>query len=263
MGRRTVLLVHGMFLTFRCWDGWVRRLGARGYEAIALPWPGREGTVEELNRRHPDPALARLDYEGVVAHHAHAIEAMSKKPILIGHSMGGLVVQSLIQQDLGAVGVAIDSAPPRGVFTPAFSFLRANWPVLNPMVSSGRPYRMSLPRFQYAFVNGMPPEVQRSVYGAQVVPESLRVPRTSRRGSGAIDFAKPHAPLLLTGGSSDHIIPPSLNRKNLDRYRRGSSSPVEYKEFPGRNHFGVLAGPGWQEIADFALAWSESHLPAA
>ncbi|MCI4354276.1 MAG: lipase family protein, partial [Thermoplasmata archaeon] len=99
-----------------------------------------------------------------------------------------------------------------------------------------------------------------SIYESQVVPESLRVPRESRAGSGHIDFSKPHPPLLLTAGSSDHIIPSALNRKNFDRYRAGGPSTVEFREFPGRNHFGVLGGPGWEEIADYALEWAERQL---
>ena len=228
---------------------------------MALPWPGRDATVEELNRRHPDPHLSELGFRTVVEHHAAAIRAMGEAPIIIGHSMGGLVTQSLLHRGLGAVGVAIDSAPPAGVLVPSLSLLRANWPVLNPFLPSSRPYRMSLSRFQYAFVNGMPLEVQKSIYETQVVPESLRVPRGSRSKSEGIDFTRPHPPLLLTAGSMDQVIPPKLNRENFDRYRRGSSSTVEFKEFPGRNHFGVLGGPNWEEVADFAVDWAERHLP--
>jgi len=257
MGSRSVLLVHGMFMTYRCWDAWVARYRARGLDVVALPWPRRDRTVEELNRADPDPQLAKLGFEEVVSHHVEAIRGLTRPPILIGHSMGGLVVQSLLQRGFGHVGVAIDSAPPPGVFTPSVSLLRANWPVVNPFLPSSRPYRMSFPRFQYAFVNGMPPEVQRSVYDAQVVPESLRVPRESRSKAHRIDFTRPHAPLLLTAGSTDHIIPAGLNRKNYDLYRRGSSSNVEFREFEGRNHYGVLGGPQWEEIADFAIDWAE------
>jgi pimeloyl-ACP methyl ester carboxylesterase len=254
------MLVHGMFMTYRCWDFWVRRYTARGHEVVAVPWPRRDGTVEELNRRHPDPQLAELGFEDIVGHHADAIRALPVPPIVIGHSMGGLVTQTLLQRGVGAVGVAIDSAPPPGVFTPSFSLLRANWPVVNPMLPSSRPYRMSLHRFQYAFVNGMPLEVQRGVYDTHVVPESLRVPRESRSKRHRIDFTRSHAPLLLTAGSSDHIIPPGLNRKNYEAYRRGSPSKVDFKEFPGRNHYGVLGGPNWEEVADFVLDWAEREL---
>ncbi|MCI4339731.1 MAG: alpha/beta fold hydrolase, partial [Thermoplasmata archaeon] len=103
MARPTILLVHGMFMTFRCWDKWVRRYAARGYETVALPWPGREGSVAELNGRHPDPALAGLGFESVVDHHAGAIAALSEPPIVIGHSMGGLVAQVLLHRGLGVV----------------------------------------------------------------------------------------------------------------------------------------------------------------
>ena len=251
-----ILLVHGMFMTPHCWTNWVARYGSRGLEVQALPWPGRDPTVGELRRKHPDPKLALLGFPEVIEHYAKIVAARSDRPILIGHSMGGLVVQELLSRGLGAAGVAIDSAPPRGVSTSRFSFLRSNWHVVNPFLSSSKPYALPFPRFQYAFANGMPLEQQRAIFEAEVVPESLRVPRESRLRNVEIDFTKPHPPLLLIAGSTDHIIPAVLNHKNYERYRSGSSSTVEIKEFPGRNHFGVIGGPGWEEVADFAFDWA-------
>jgi pimeloyl-ACP methyl ester carboxylesterase len=260
MTHRTVVLVHGMFLTYRCWDSWVSRFASRGYRVVAVPWPGRTASVEEL-RRQVDPNLAKLGYEALVSEHARAIAQISEPPILIGHSLGGLLVQSLLQRGLGAVGVAVDSAPPRGVSVGKFSFVRSNWPVINPLLSSDRPYTISFPRFQYAFVNGWRLEDQRGAFDSQVVPESLRVPRESRSEAQHIDFHRPHAPLLFVAGAVDHIIPPELNRKNYDRYHLWSTETVDYHEFPGRNHYGVIAGSGWEEVADFCIDWAERRVP--
>jgi pimeloyl-ACP methyl ester carboxylesterase len=70
-----------------------------------------------------------------------------------------------------------------------------------------------------------------------------------------VEFARERAPLLLIGGEEDHIIPASLNRTNFRRYRK-TPSTTEFKEFAGRSHYSVIAGPGWEQVADYALDWA-------
>ena len=140
-----------------------------------------------------------------------------KSPIIIGHSMGGLAVQLFLQKDLGVAGVAIDSAPPMGVFTTKWSFLKSNWPHITPFVSQSSPIEMTFERFQYTFVNTLPLTEQRAAYERYVVPESRRVPRESL--TAKVDFKKPHPPLLLIAGSADNIIPASLNKSNHAKYK--------------------------------------------
>ena len=253
MPTKQILFIHGMFMTHRCWDGWVRSFEAQGYACTALPWPGRDQPVEALRRNHPDPAVGQLTFTQVVNHFSAAVSAMPEPPILIGHSMGGLVTQVLINRGLGAAGVCIDPAPPQGVFTTAWSFLKANWVMINPFISSATPYIQTFEEFQYAFVNGLSLADQRAAYDQQVVPESRRVPRETLTAAAKIDFARPHAPLLILAGSSDHIIPASLNRSNYARYS-ASPSTTDFIEFPGRNHYG-LASPGWEELASAVADW--------
>jgi len=102
--------------------------------------------------------------------------------------------------------------------------------MINPFVSQYKPRQMSFEDFQYAFVNTLPPAEQRAAYERYVVPESRRVPRESLGGIARLDFKKKHAPLLLTAGSDDHIIPASLNKANYEKYR-GSASITDFKEF--------------------------------
>lgn len=84
----------------------------------------------------------------VLDHFAGMIKTLDEKPILIGHSMGGLAVQLLLQRDLAAAGIAIDSAPPMGVFTAKWSFLKSNWPHITPFVSLSSPIEMTFERFR-------------------------------------------------------------------------------------------------------------------
>jgi pimeloyl-ACP methyl ester carboxylesterase len=158
----------------------------------------------------------------------------------------------LLQRGIASAAIAIDSAPPTGVFTTTFSFLKSNWGHITPFANQDSPVIMSFERFQYAFVNDMTPAEQRAAFDRYVVPESRRIPRESLL-SAKIDFTKSHPPLLLIAGGNDHIIPPDLNRRNYSRYK-GNNSVTDFKEFPGRNHF-IIGQEGWEEVADYCVEW--------
>jgi pimeloyl-ACP methyl ester carboxylesterase len=252
---KTIVFIHGMFMTPLCWDHWIERYQTRGYHCLAPAWPGRDKPIDIQLKNHPDPELGKLKLRDVVESLASAIKALGEKPALIGHSMGGLVTQLLLQRDLALAGVAIDPAPPMGVFTLAFSFLKANFPVINPLVPVTQPAMMSFEQFQYAFVNTLPLAEQRRAYDRYVVPESRGVPTQSLTSVGRVDFKKPHPPLLIIAGEKDHIVPASLNKTNYIKYK-ASPSLTDFKEFPGRDHFGI-GEKGWEELADYSLAWLE------
>jgi pimeloyl-ACP methyl ester carboxylesterase len=167
--------------------------------------------------------------------------------------MGALVVQLLLQRDLGAAAVAIDSAPPLGVLSTRWSFLRSNWPHINPFSHPGEPIEMTFERFCYTFVNGLPAVEQRAAFERYVVPESRRVPRQSLGPVARVDFRKPGSPLLLIAGTADNIIPASLNHTNFARYHR-PGSVTDFKAFPGRTHF-IIGQKNWEEVADYVLGW--------
>ena len=253
MTTKTVVFIHGMFMTPLCWEGWTSYFQAKGYTTLAPAWPGREAPIETLRKNHPDPKLGQLNLTAVIERLASTIKKLDEKPIVIGHSMGGLVAQILVHRGLAAAGVAVDSAPPAGVFTTKWSFLKSNWPMISPFASKHEPRNMSFEDFQYAFVNTLPQAEQRTAYDRYVVPESRLVPQESLGGIAKIDFKKPHAPLLLIAGSDDNIVPASLNKTNYEKYS-GSSSITNFKEFPGRIHF-IIGQKNWEEVADYVLSW--------
>ena len=251
MKSKTVVFIHGMYMTSLCWEKWVETFAARGYKCLAPAWPGRDQPVEILRKRHPDPQLGKLTLSNVLESLADSIKRLDEKPVLIGHSMGALAVQLLLQKDLAVAGIAIDSAPPMGVITAKWPFLKSNWPHITPFVSLASPIEMTFERFQYTFVNTLPLVEQREAYEKYVVPESRRIPRESL--TARIDFARPHPPLLLIAGSADRLIPASLNKTNHARYK-ASPSITDFKEFAGRTHF-IIGQKNWEEVADYALAW--------
>jgi len=250
MDTKTIVFIHGLYMTPLCWEDWVKRFEAKGYRCLAPAYPSRDKSIKELQT--PDAALGKLTLTNIVEHFTNQINALDEKPIIIGHSMGALTTQLLINRGLGSAGIAIDSAPPSGVFTTTPSFLKANWGHITPFVDQSSPVVMSFERFQYAFVNDMPVEEQRAAFERYVVPESRLIPRESLFGA-KIDFQKPHAPLLLIAGGNDNIIPPDLNEKNYNKYKEGNSV-TDFKQFPGRNHF-IIGQNGWEEVADYCMEW--------
>ena len=157
---RPIALIHGMFMTPLCWEHWVARYEHEGRPAIAMAWPGRDASPADLRAKHPDPELGHLTLTDVVEHLAREIARLPEKPLLVGHSMGGLIVQLLLQRNLALAGVAIDSAPPSGVLSVAPSFLKSNWPMIDPFVSMHEPHMITYEQFAYAFANALPEDEQ-------------------------------------------------------------------------------------------------------
>jgi alpha-beta hydrolase superfamily lysophospholipase len=251
MKTKTIVFIHGMYMNPLSWEQWIDYFQAKGYQCIAPAWPGRDEPVEVLRNLQSNPQLGSLTLSQVRQHYTDVIRSLPEKPVLIGHSMGGLVVQLLLQSDLAVAGVAIGSAPPLGVLTTRWPFLKSNWPHITPFVPQSSPIEMTFERFQYTFVNGMPLAEQRAAFDKYVVPESRRIPRESL--TTKVNFDKPHAPLLLIAGSSDHLIPAALNKTNYSRYK-SSASITDFKEFAGRTHF-IVGQKNWEEVAAYILAW--------
>lgn len=249
-----IVFVTGAFVSNSCWDEWRIYFEGKGYSTVAPAWPFKSGKPADLRALQPnDTDLAVLTLSQVIDHYISVVKSLPEKPIVIGHSLGGLMTQVICNRDLAAAAVAIHSVPPLGVFPYEFSFLKSAWKSLGLFTSLKKTYMMSFKDFQYAFVNGMTLADQQKAYQQFAIPESKTVARGGLTSAAKVDYNKAHPPLLLTSGTEDHITPAHLNKRNYDRYKK-NGSVIEYKEFAGRNHF-VLGLPTWQEDADYILAW--------
>jgi len=257
---RTIVFIHGAWVTPACWDRMLPWFEARGYRCIAPAWPGKDRPVESI--RADPSALKRLGIGEIVDHYEKTVRGLdnSEPPILVGHSFGGLFTQILLDRGLGAAGVAIDSAPPRGVWPFELSAFRALGPALLRSFFGRRVVRWSFGEFRYGFVHTLPEAAARDAYDRYVIPESGRVffqgalapidPRSPTR----VDFANgTRAPLLLIAGERDHVVPPVVNRRNHRAYRR-STARTDFREFPNRVHW-ILAEDGWEEVAGHIAGW--------
>jgi pimeloyl-ACP methyl ester carboxylesterase len=260
-GPRTILLIHGLWMTPRSWEHWKARYEARGYEVLAPAWPGMEAEVEALNA-DPSP-IAALDIETIVDHYEQIVRGLDAQPIIMGHSFGGTFTQVLLDRGCGAVGVGIASSTVKGITDLPLSTIRSASPILANPLNRHNAVGLDEKEFHYAFANTLSREESDAIRARYHVPGSSHVLREGafanlhRHAATKVDFhrtARP--PMLLVGFEHDHIVPPKVIRHNAEKYD-GEGAVVEFKEFPGRPHF--PGAPGWEEVADHALEWAVAH----
>jgi len=251
---KTIILIHGAWLNSRSWEGFKARYEAQGHTVLAPDWPLDDRTPEAL-RQAPDPDLAKIGQNAIIDHYGHIIASLAEAPILIGHSLGGVVVQHLLDLGLGSVGVAIDPAPTPGVPLGPHAIVSA-LPVLLDPFSGGKLKTMSRKFFRTRFAQTLPASQADAHYDRYIVPTPGKVYWDGIFGAvKPIDWANPdRAPLLLIGGEKDLIADASMTRAIYNHQKRAPSK-TELRIFSGRSHWtGIDAG--WEEVADFALEWA-------
>lgn len=255
----TIILIHGLWLTPLSWEHWIDRYTSRGYKVIAPTWPGMEGGIDDL-RRNPDK-VAGLGVTEIVDHYDGIVRKMARPPIIMGHSFGGLFTQILLDRGLGAAGVAIDSAPVKGVLILPFSELKVGWPALRNPANINKAMKPTADQFHYSFGNLLSEDESRAVYDRYAVPGPDHVlfqaslANFNPHAATAVNFHNDaRAPLLLIAGGKDHIVPASVTKANYNLYRK-SKAVTDFKEYPGRSHY-TVGQPGWEEVADYALTWA-------
>jgi pimeloyl-ACP methyl ester carboxylesterase len=265
----TIVLIHGLWVTPRSWEKWVERYENKGYRVLAPAYPGFEVEVEAL--REDLSPIEALTVPPIVEDLENTVGELSSPPIIMGHSMGGLLTQILLDHGYGAAGVAIDSVPSEGIKVVPVSQIRALFPILRHPSERHKAVGFTKEQFHNAFANTLSREDSDEVYERYYIP----APGNLVWGGVTANFTPGHqdvyvnfrnedrAPLLFIAGGEDNLMPPAVNESNVKHYRH-SKSITDYKEFPGRAHF-TVGQAGWEEVADYALEWAEEHAkrPAA
>ena len=249
----TVMFIHGAWLTPAAWDLFRGRFEQKGVRTVAPAWPYEDVPIEQL-RHEPPPGVRALTIKQLVDHYAAKIRALPDRPILVGHGLGGLIVQMLLDRGLGAAGVAIDPAPIRGVL-PTRHALRSALPVVLRWNSWNDVVPMPFERFQADFAQTLPPDQMREAFNRYVVPAPGLLYWEEAFGVGnKVDVRNPdRPPLLLVAGEADRTIEPSMVRAAYDMQRE-SPSETAFRAFSGRSHF-LIVEPGWEQIADYVIDW--------
>ena len=149
--RPPVVFIHGLWLLPSCWESWVAFFEESGYAALAPGWPDDPLTVDEA-RAHPE-FFAGKRIKQIADHYVDVIAQLTAKPVLIGHSFGGLLTQMIAGRGLATASVAISPAPFRGVLPVPIAALRSSWPVLRNLANRNRAVPLTYEQFRYAFAN--------------------------------------------------------------------------------------------------------------
>src|SRR5215208_1041420 len=256
--KNPIVFVHGLWLHAESWKNWIDFFRGHGYEAMAANWPG-DAESTEATRGKPE-AVAGYGVAEIADHIAAQIKALDKKPILIGHSFGGLLVQNLLGRDLGAAAVAIDPAPIKGVPELPLSALKSAFPVLGNPFNFKRAIALTEPQFRFGFTNAVPEQEARELYAKYAMPAPGRplfqaaTATFNPNAATKVNVTNTRrGPLLFISGANDNTVPPVLVRSALKAYRN-SSAVTEFKEFAGRGH-SLTIDSGWRELADYILGW--------
>jgi pimeloyl-ACP methyl ester carboxylesterase len=257
MNITTIVLIPGLWMTALSWENWVKHYTDKGYRVIAANWPGMEGDIEQLRR---DPtSFESLGLTEVVDHYEQLIRELETPPIIIGHGFGGLVTQILLDRGWGAAGVAIASAPVKGIARLPWLMLKLAFSALGNSFNSHETTSLTPKQFHRAFANSLTETESLDAFKRYVVPAPYRVLLQTAFANFISDSAATvnfrndtRAPLLLLAGGKDRIVPRSIVKANFELYRE-SKADTDYKEFPDQTHFSLLRET---KVADYVLGWA-------
>jgi pimeloyl-ACP methyl ester carboxylesterase len=157
-----VIFIHGLWLHPLSWAEWAGMFQAAGYTTMAPGWPGVPDTVAAA-RANPD-SIANHGIDDVTSHYAAIIKNLPVKPILIGHSFGGMIAEKLLGQDLAAAAIAVDAAQIKGVLPLPLSSLRSTLPVFRNPANKHLAVSLTAEQFRYSFGNAIDPGESDTLY---------------------------------------------------------------------------------------------------
>lgn len=253
-----VVFIHGLWIHSDAWQPWLDLYRSAGYEPLAPGWPGDAGTVD-ATRKNPD-ALAGHGIDDITSGYLNVISRLSAKPVVVGHSFGGLIAQKLLAQGAAAAAVAIDPGQIRGVKPVPLAQIRSGLPVLSKPGNKKRAVSLTEKQFRYGFGNAIPAQESAALFDRYAIPGPGRplfeasAANFSKSSPAAVDTRKrDRGPLLIIGGGQDHTVPEKVAKAAFKLYA-GSGAVTDYRAFPDRGHSLVL-DHGWREVAEYTLFW--------
>ena len=256
-----VVFIHGLWLHATSWGPWQDLFAQMGYDSFAPGWPGDADTVEAC-RANPD-SVADHGIDDVTGHYQDFIDKLPARPILIGHSFGGMIAEKLLGQDYGAAAIGIDAAQIKGVLPLPLSALRSTLPVFKNPANVHKAVSLTAGEFHYSFGNALSEQESSELYERWTIPSPAKplfeaaTANFALHSPDAVDTKNANrGPLLLTMGRQDHTVPEAITKSTLKQYKH-SAAETDLEEFD-RGH-SLTIDSGWRDIADACLAWLDKH----
>lgn len=261
--KQTVIFIHGLWMLPNSWTHWQKFFESRGFAALSVRWPGDTQNVEEA-RNSPD-SFAGHSVLQITAGIAEFISKLNKKPILVGHSFGGLIAQKLAGQGLSLCTIAIDPAPFKGVLPLPASVLKAFMPILLKPANRNRAVSLTQEQFRFGFGNAISEQESNALYREYAVPTPGKplfegaFANFNPKAGTKVNLDSPNrGPLLIISGEFDHVVPKAMTSAAL-KLQGKNENKTEFIEISGRGH-SLVIDSGWQEVADVALKFIHENV---
>ena len=259
-GKTPVVFIHGLWLLPSSWANWADLFTQAGYAPLTPDWPDDPETVEQA-RANPD-ALAGKTLKQVADHTTDIINALDSKPVVMGHSTGGLLAQMLAGRGLSAATVAIDPGVFRGVLPLPVSVLRGVGPFLVNPRTRGRAITLTFGQFTYGWANALEEKEAKELYeefhvaGSGIALVQMGTANLNPRTEAKVNTTNPdRGPLLIIDGAKDHTVPWAIANAAYKRQRR-NPAVTEIVKISNRGH-SLTIDHGWREVAQTALDFVE------
>src|ERR671937_51479 len=257
-GTTPVVFIHGLWLLPSSWANWADFFKHAGYAPLTPDWPDDPATIGEA-RANPD-VLAKKTLKQVADHTTEIINALDKKPVVIGHSTGGLLAQMLAGRGLSAATVAIDPGVFRGVLPLPVSVLRGVGPFLINPLTRRRAITLTFDQFKYSWANALDEKEAKELYdtfhvaGSGIALVQMGNANLNPWTQAKVNTTSPdRGPLLIIEGEKDHTVAPAIANAAYKRQRR-NPGVTEIVKMPNRGH-SLTIDHGWREVAETALAF--------
>jgi pimeloyl-ACP methyl ester carboxylesterase len=262
-GNTPIVFVHGLWVLPSSWANWASFFKRAGYPPLTPDWPDDPATVEEA-RANPK-VFAKKTLKQVADHTTEIINGLDTKPVLVGHSTGGLLAQMLAGRGLAAATVAIDAGVFRGVLPLPPSVLKSSGPFLVNPLTRGRAITLTFKQFKYGWANALDEQEAKELYetyhvaGSGISLVQMGNANLNPWTQAKVDTKNPQrGPLLIIEGEKDHTVPWAIAHATYKRQRR-NPGVTQIVKLPNRGH-ALTIDHGWQEVAQTALDFVAKHL---
>jgi non-heme chloroperoxidase len=254
-----VVFVHGLWLLPSSWERWVTLFEQAGYAAVTPGWPDDPETVTEA-REHPE-VLAGKGIAEIADYEEAIIRRLDRKPVIIGHSFGGLLTMILAGRGLAVASIAISPAPFRGVLPLPLAALRTASVALRNPANWNRAVPLSYEQFRYSFANEVGEDEAKELYLGYSVPgagEPLFQSASANLNpwtEAKVNSENPdRGPMLIISADSDQTVPWAIANAAYKKQKR-NKGVTEIVKMPGRGH-SLTIDAGWQEVAEKVLEFA-------
>jgi pimeloyl-ACP methyl ester carboxylesterase len=261
--RTPIVFIHGLWVLPSSWADWTDFFQRAGYAPLTPDWPDDPATVEDA-RANPT-VLAKKSLKQIADHTTEIVEALDQRPVLVGHSTGGLLAQMLAGRGLAAATVAIDPGVFRGVLPLPASVLKAVGPFLLNPLNRGRAITLTFKQFKYSWANALDEAEAKKLYEAyHVAGSGIALAQMGNANlnpwtQAKVDTRNPaRGPLLIIDGEKDHTVPWAIANAAYKRQKRNPGL-TEIVKVPDRGH-ALTIDHGWREVAQTALEFLERSM---